>query len=74
MKKSEAIIWPLKIEEIKFQFKHLRRDLFSDLYVKAVMNCQPKKYQVCHQLIYINQHIGREYSFPHICLVERTSC
>lgn len=74
MKKSGAIIRSMDVEEIRFQFKQLRRDLFPDVYVTAVMNCQSEKYQVCQQLVYINQHSGIEYSFPHISFGERTCC
>jgi ribosomal protein L29 len=74
MKKSETIIRPLGLEEIRFQVKQLRRDLFSDMFVTAVMNCQPEKYQTCHQFVYINQHRGREYSFPPVSFGKRTCC
>jgi hypothetical protein len=70
MKKSEAIIRSLGLEEIRFQVNQLRKDLFSDMYVTAVMNSQPERYQGFQQLVYINQHIGKEYSFPHISFGE----
>jgi hypothetical protein len=73
MKKSEAIMGSQKPEKVKFQFKQLSRDIFSNRYVIAVMNSQSEVYQNFHQLVYINQHIGKEYSFPGIKIKEKKS-
>jgi hypothetical protein len=74
MKKSEAIMGPLEPEEIKFLFNQLKRDLFSDRYITAVMNIHSEEYQNFQQLVFINQRIGKEYSFPGITFKEKESC
>jgi len=74
MKKSETIIRTLNLEDVRFRFKQLSRDLFFDGYVQVVRNDQSDNYQGYPQMVYINQHIGSEYSFPHISFRDRKSC
>jgi len=71
MKKSESIIRALKLEGVRFRFRQLRSDLFFDRYVTAIIRDQSEKQQVNQQVVYINQHTGREYSFPRISFRER---
>jgi hypothetical protein len=71
MKKSEAIIKSTEPEQISFRFQQLRRDLFPDSYVATVLNSQSEEYQDFQRLVYINQHIGKEYSFPDIIVKEK---
>jgi len=66
MKKSESIIGALKLEGVRFWFKQLRKDLFFDRYVTAGTKDQAVKQQVNQKVVYVNQHTGREYSFPQI--------
>jgi hypothetical protein len=74
MKKIEAVIRTLKPENVRFRFKKLRRELFFDGYVQVVRNDQSYKYRGCTQMVYTNQHIGSEYSFPNISLRDKKSC
>jgi hypothetical protein len=74
MKKSEVIIRTLNLEDVRFRFKQLSRDLFIDRFVQAVRIEQTDNYQGYPQMVYINQHIGSEYSFPHISFRDRKSC
>jgi hypothetical protein len=74
MKKNETIIRQSKLEEVRFRFKQLRRDLFPDRYVTAIINYKSDRHPDYQQVVYMNQHIGREYSFPHISFSERKSC
>jgi hypothetical protein len=74
MKKSETIIRTLKLEDVRFRFNQLRRDLFFDGFVQAGRNDQSDNYQGYPQMVYINQHIGSEYSFPHISFRNRKGC
>jgi hypothetical protein len=71
MKKNESIIRAMKLEGVRFRFRQLSRNLFFDGYVRAEIIDQSEKRQLNHQVVYINQHTCREYSFPGISFRER---
>jgi hypothetical protein len=66
MKKSAVSIRTMKFEDVRFLFDQLRKDLFFDRYIITVYNDQNSRQSFSQQMVYINQHTGKEYSFPGI--------
>jgi hypothetical protein len=74
MKNSAAVIRTKKLEEVRFRFKQLRSDLFFDRFVTTVNNDQNSRQRNSLQVVYTNQHIGKEYSFPGISYRGNKGC